>query len=118
MTKKTEEEKIAYKEYQKYIKSEQFNKLREACFERDGYKCRCCGRTVNDTNSKGKPYTLAPHHRSYIHLGEGGAAELNDLTTLCSCCHLATHRVTANYKRFKFTQEWIDAAVKNNVKRP
>lgn len=97
----TEEYKDAYKKYQKYIKSSQFDILRQACFERDGYRCRCCGRSNEDVNSKGKHYTLQAHHRSYEHLFEGGTAELNDLTTLCNLCHIACHKVTANMHRFK-----------------
>jgi len=48
----------------------------QRCFTRDGWKCRHC----NNRNG------LHPHHIVYrSHQGEDA---LNNLITLCNCCHI------------------------------
>ena len=51
-----------YKLYQSYIKSKEFKELRAKMLERDGYRCRCCGRTLKDL--EGTNITLQAQHRS------------------------------------------------------
>ena len=51
-------------------------KIARAVFERDGWKCRHC------QNRNG----LHPHH--IIFKSHGGLDALNNLITLCSCCHI------------------------------
>ena len=111
-TEKTEEEKILYKQYQKYIKSDEFKALREKVFERDGYRSVCCGRSREDGA------ILNCHHRSYAHLfHEGEATEdyvaLSDLTTICATCHRAIHRVPSNWERFKINHRTEDTLNEN-----
>ena len=106
-TEKTEEEKALYKQYQKYIKSDEFKTLREKVFERDGNRCVCCGRSREDGA------ILNCHHRSYAHLfHEGESTEdyvaLSDLTTICATCHRAIHRVPSNWSRFKINHQTND----------
>lgn len=106
-TEKTEEEKALYKQYQKYIKSDEFKALREKVFQRDGYRCVCCGRSREDGA------ILNCHHRSYAHLfHEGESTEdyvaLSDLTTICATCHRAIHRVPSNWSRFKINHQTED----------
>lgn len=107
---KSPEEVKAYKAYQKYISSPEFEALKQRALERDGYRCVCCGRSEEDTNSKGKHYTLNCHHRSYEFLGCHDDRELADVHIICANCHRVIHMNAANYKQFKFTEEWIKKA--------
>lgn len=55
--------------------------LVEACFRRDCWKCRNCKSRNN----------LHPHH--VVFKSHGGEDELNNLITLCYCCHMdGVHR--------------------------
>jgi 5-methylcytosine-specific restriction endonuclease McrA len=65
----------------KYYRSPEWEVVRRAVFERDGFRCVLCNRPVVD-----------PHHRSYRHFGEGGPAEIADVHSLCKRCHLVFHR--------------------------
>lgn len=113
-TEKTEEEKALYKQYQKYIKSDEFKALRDKVFKRDGNRCVCCGRSREDGA------ILNCHHRSYAHLfHEGEATEdyeaLSDLTTICATCHRAIHRVPSNWSRFKINHQTEDTLVSADI---
>lgn len=88
-----------YLKYQRYIRSKEFKKVREMVLERDGHCCQFCGRTVEDGA------TLTVHHRCYRHLYEGGELEAADCITICSCDHLALHRVKRNYAWFSIDNE-------------
>ena len=50
-------------------------KISAACYRRDGYKCRYCGERSG----------LHPHH--VIYKSHHGTDALNNLLTLCHCCH-------------------------------
>lgn len=71
--------------YATYLQSERWRRQRRRCLERDGHRCRICNSGHN----------LEAHHRSYKHCGHDRdeAAELFDLTTLCSVCHRHCHVV-------------------------
>lgn len=73
--------------HKKYLKTKQFDAVRNYVFQRDGNKCMVCGRTEN----------LVCHHRCYQHLGESNLAEIADCVTLCKTCHYAHHKHQANY---------------------
>lgn len=88
-----------YKKYQKYIKSKPFKELRDNVLERDGYRCRVCGRTLEEI-ADNKKITLQAHHNSYENLGKCNGEEMNDLLTLCSVCHNAIHKAKSNLRRF------------------
>ena len=55
-------------------------RLRRQCLERDGWRCRDCGKA-------GK---LEAHHVKPLEAG--GADELDNLRALCRDCHIETHR--------------------------
>ena len=55
-------------------------RLRRACFTRDGFRCRRCG----------LPGQLDAHHVRPV--AAGGSDELANLLTLCVRCHIAHHQ--------------------------
>ena len=61
----------------KRINKSKWERVRKQVFERDGYRCRSCG----------KAGRLECHHR--VALWKGGARyDLKNLLTLCNRCHL------------------------------
>ena len=68
-------------EYQEYIKSQEWQEVRQKIFKRDNFRCVKCGASKN----------LQVHHITYENLGEEKYA---DLVTLCNDCHNATHNMT------------------------
>lgn len=73
--------------YHQYLRTEQWAMNRRMCFERDGHRCRGCGRRDS----------LQAHHISYANLAaENLRLELDDLTALCPKCHAAIHGKAAN----------------------
>lgn len=64
--------------YYEYLKSKAWQKQRLKTFKRDGFKCVCCGASIN----------LRAHHITYENLG---AEEDGDLVTLCKECHEKVH---------------------------
>lgn len=72
--------------HKKYIKSKEFQEVRNAVLERDGHRCVLCHRTEN----------LVCHHTSYRHLGEHNQNEIDDCITLCQLDHINHHRAKYN----------------------
>lgn len=67
--------------------------LRLAIFDRDGYRCRACG----------KAGRLECDHKKPLH--EGGAQwDPANLQTLCRGCHIAKHNKPVTRER----QRWLD----------
>lgn len=89
-----------YKAYQKWIKSHKFRELREKMLQRDNFRCRFCGRTMEEIADNPK-ITLQAHHIRYDNCGKGNEEELEDLITLDSVCHRACHSAKSNLSRFK-----------------
>ena len=55
-------------------------RLRRFVFERDGFRCRKCG----------KPGRLEAHHVRPVAAGGNDSPE--NILTLCVCCHIQHHR--------------------------
>lgn len=66
------------KEYQEYLKSDHWQKIRKQAFDRGGNHCAIC----RSTNG------LQIHHNTYEHLGNEYPG---DLVVLCGKCHLLYH---------------------------
>lgn len=73
-------EKIEF--HKKYIKTKEFDEVRQSVLKRDGYKCVLCGRTDN----------LVCHHTTYKHLGYHNQKEIDDCITICVKDHLNHHK--------------------------
>lgn len=82
-----------YEKYKAYIRSEEWDRIKKIVLDRDGHRCRCCGRTEEEA-------TLYVHHSTYKHLYDEGN-HLEDLIVLDRCCHSGIHRVKSNFQRFK-----------------
>lgn len=68
-----------YRNYNSYMKSERWRKLRLKVLARDDYQCQRCGSAKN----------LRIHHLTYERVGHEA---LDDLITLCEACHSEIHR--------------------------
>lgn len=68
-----------YPQYLEYLKSPEWDTVRQACFTRDGRACVICSRTD----------ALRCHHRTYVRLG---SEMLADVSTLCNACHMHAHK--------------------------
>ena len=102
----TEEEKKKKKEakkrYDNYIRSHEWKKIKEKVLERDGYRCQACD-YCPDEDLSDKKRILSVHHKTYRHLFHE-TNHLEDLITLCSCCHRAIHSSPSNWQRFKMSE--------------
>jgi hypothetical protein len=73
--------KIPYKsQYEWHLQSEDFNKVKQQAFKRDGYKCVACGSTEH----------ILAHHLTYRNVPH---EDPRDLATLCDRCHTIHHSI-------------------------
>ena len=70
-------------DYNKYLKSDYWQDIREQILKRDNYTCKLC----NSENN------LHVHHQSYEFLGN---ENLDELITLCNKCHFYIHKINRN----------------------
>lgn len=61
-------------EYNEYLKSPHWQKLRESILQRDNYECQICFNPAEQV-----------HHLTYQHRGE---EYIFELVSLCEACHL------------------------------
>ena len=94
----SEEKKAMKKAYQKYIKSADFEKVRQAVLKRDDYRCRFCGITQEECADQG--LFLSIHHASYRFCGCADQREIDDCITLCNSCHFQGHKNRRRLKHF------------------
>ena len=94
-----ETEKI---DHQEYINSPKWKAKRQMVLERDNFRCRKCGTGKN----------LDVHHITYEHLGN---EPLDDLVTLCRCCHEEVHESDIN--KTKKEQELQELSVYQLLKK-
>lgn len=91
-----------YLKYQKYIRSKEFQLVKDAVFERDNHQCQVCNWCPDDydPNLKSTHRNLSCHHRTYDNL-YNELEHLEDCITLCTICHANIHRAPSNFSRFK-----------------
>jgi 5-methylcytosine-specific restriction endonuclease McrA len=76
------------KDYNLFLKSDYWGKVRKLVLERDKYKCQICITKFAPYNYDKKDLEI--HHRTYKnHKNE--LNNLNDLITLCKYCHEYLH---------------------------
>lgn len=86
------------KEYDNYMKSDEWAAKREERLQLDDSKCVMCGRP-NGLQKDGKTPILQVHHICYSHLGN---EPMSEIVSLCAGCHKKIHRY---YRRFR---SWED----------
>ncbi len=86
------------KEYENYMKSDEWKAKREERLQLDDQRCVCCGRP-NGLQKDGVTPILQVHHIHYKNLGH---ESMEDIVSVCSGCHRKLHRY---YKRFR---SWED----------
>lgn len=72
-------------EYQEYLLSEHWQKIRSERLKMDNFKCQNCGR----------PFDLQVHHLTYDRIGN---EDINDLITLCKFCHARVEEGKKEYQ--------------------
>ncbi len=87
-------------EYERYMKSEAWEKKRSERLELDDNKCVMCGRPNGLQKDRTTPI-LQVHHIHYKNLGH---EPMEDLVSLCPTCHKRIHKY---YSRFR---NWCDKA--------
>lgn len=82
-------------DYQKYLKSEYWQGIREQVYECDSHRCRLCNSEKD----------LHVHHRTYEFLED---EKLEELITLCKRCHNIFHKANPqlNYSTYIQHKEW------------
>lgn len=83
---KTNGDTTGFKDYNRYIRSNDWKKKRDERVEYDGNRCRNCGSRLY----------LQVHHRKYNSLGKEDVK--SDLVTLCDECH---DKITKNNRKNK-----------------
>lgn len=84
-----------YDKYKAYIRSKEWDDVKEKVLEHYGHKCMFCGRTEEEGAK------LIVHHSKYEGVLYEELEHINYVIPLCQTCHLAGHRVKSNYCRFK-----------------
>jgi 5-methylcytosine-specific restriction endonuclease McrA len=77
-----------WKQYNRYLKSRDWQRTRKAALKRDRYRCQQCGTRGSSRNP------LQANHLSYDVYNATGRTPLDDLETLCRRCHqkVTSHR--------------------------
>lgn len=79
-------------EYEQYLKSDEWEQKKQERMEIDGFRCVCCGRSVEHCR------TMQVHHVTYQRLGRENV--LTDLCTVCGSCHKKIHNYYSRRKSY------------------
>ena len=75
--------------YKRYLRTQNWQKLRFEVLKRSGGKCERCG------YQPWKPNGLQIHHLTYDRVGH---ESLEDLIAICPRCHMEIHKITGKRK--------------------
>lgn len=84
--------------------------IRQGTFQRDNFKCRCCG-----TGGVAFLATLVYHHAIPVHCG--GADTVENGLTICDSCHQTLHCAEKAGGRIPMTKEQFEEYNENDQKR-
>ena len=84
--------------------------IRQGTFQRDDYKCRCCG-----TGGVAFLSALVYHHAIPVHCG--GADTVENGLTLCDSCHLTLHTTEKNGGKIAMTEAQFNEYDEKDQKR-
>lgn len=84
--------------------------IRQGTFQRDKFKCRCCG-----TGGAAFLATLIYHHAIPVHCG--GADTVENGLTLCDSCHLTLHTTEKNGGKIAMTESQFNEYDEKEQKR-
>lgn len=90
--------------YEVYLQTEEFDRIRQKVFARDGNKCVICGSTDG----------IEPHHLTYRNTYH---ENLDDLITLCRSCHSIHHAIAQREKAIEAIYSANDLAEKENKEK-
>jgi 5-methylcytosine-specific restriction endonuclease McrA len=77
----TTDDREWWRNYDRYLKSYDWQRTRKAAIRRDNYRCQECG------TRGGRRNPLQADHLSYDAYNETGRTPVDDLRTLCRSCH-------------------------------
>lgn len=83
-------------EYNRYMKSSEWEQKRNERLQLDDNKCVMCGRP-QEILKNGRP-AIQCHH---IHYNSLGAETMDALVSVCSGCHRKLHRYYARYRSWE-----------------
>ncbi len=91
------------KEYENYMKSDEWKAKREERLQLDDNKCVMCGRP-NGLQKDGVTPILQVHH---IHYKTLGAENMEDLCSLCPTCHKRIHKYYSRMRTWEDKQRAV-----------
>lgn len=80
--------------YTRYLRSKQFNEVKEIVLKRQGGICPICGDPIDSENPG------SCHHRSYRYAGMGGEIEAQDCVYIHRDEHRELHRSKLSYQKY------------------
>lgn len=88
--------------YERYLKSEQWQRIARTRLKIDEYQCQACGTRGTQGNQ------LQVHHMTYKHIYHEENYVFEDLVTLCYSCHKMIHSVMNRVTSADGRRGWKD----------
>jgi hypothetical protein len=94
--------------YTKYIRSKQFNEVKDIVYKRQGGICPICGDMI-DSEHPG-----SCHHRSYRYAGMGGEIEAQDCIYIHRDEHREIHRSKLSFQKYSVLNDRNEPVPENH----